>query len=163
MASLSARTAGRSDVTTAQVWDSEGLRSGVSRWALRPWMLLIAALLWPIAVMLSRLLLRRSLGGDVATAPGGTRLSASGSPSLSSVLQRTGDRFSRPRPSRAGNSGTHNRSQTSVGSAAAKSPSIGPPVAPPPPPPPPPPVVEPEPDEGSTVDRLLARKRDRPK
>jgi Mg-chelatase subunit ChlD len=63
---LSARSGGRGSIQAAQAFDGAGLRSGRSSLRLAPWFLLAAALVWPMAVALSRL----SLRGSVASAVG---------------------------------------------------------------------------------------------
>jgi hypothetical protein len=55
MAEVAARTGGRTDVAAADVWDGDGLASGTSRLTLAPWLMLAAALLFPVAVAMSRL------------------------------------------------------------------------------------------------------------
>jgi hypothetical protein len=62
---ISELTEGRGEITPAQSFDPEGLRSGRSRLSLPRWLLLAAALLWPVAVALSRLALRGSVVGQV--------------------------------------------------------------------------------------------------
>ncbi len=66
MASISAITAGRGEIEPAMAFDRDGLPSGESRFELGRWFLLAAALLWPIAVALSRLSLRTSAVGQSA-------------------------------------------------------------------------------------------------
>lgn len=55
---VSAITGGRGAIAPAEAFDAEGLVSGHTRITLAGWFLLAAALLWPIAVALSRLALR---------------------------------------------------------------------------------------------------------
>lgn len=55
---LATTTGGRTDVTPAQVWDANGLAAGHRLISLLVWLLLAAALLWPLAVVLSRLSVR---------------------------------------------------------------------------------------------------------
>ncbi|NNE74920.1 MAG: hypothetical protein HKN26_14745, partial [Acidimicrobiales bacterium] len=63
---LSDITGGRGDIEPAMAFDQGDLEAGVSRTPLAPWLLLAAALLWPLAVMLSRLNLRTSAVGHNA-------------------------------------------------------------------------------------------------
>jgi cell division septation protein DedD len=65
MTRLADSTNGRTDVTTANVWDSSGLSAGSRVVELLPILLLVACLLWPIAVVLSRISVR---GATVAGA-----------------------------------------------------------------------------------------------
>jgi Mg-chelatase subunit ChlD len=58
MTRLATSTDGRTDVTTDNVWDSAGLRAGSRVVELLPILLLVACLLWPIAVVLSRISVR---------------------------------------------------------------------------------------------------------
>jgi len=55
---VAAATGGRVDVAASGAFDSENLTPGVSRFSLVPLLLLAAALLWPLAVGLSRIALR---------------------------------------------------------------------------------------------------------
>ncbi len=55
---ISTLTGGRPNVAAGDVWDADGLRPGRRQIVLRGPLLLLAALLWPIAVALSRLTLR---------------------------------------------------------------------------------------------------------
>ncbi len=55
--SISDATGGRGAIEPAQAFDTADLRAGRSRWPLAGWFLLVAALLWPVAVALSRLAL----------------------------------------------------------------------------------------------------------
>jgi hypothetical protein len=64
MASISAGTGGRGEITAAQAFDEEGLEEGVIERYFRWWFLLAAALLWPIDVALRRLRLSRREQGD---------------------------------------------------------------------------------------------------
>lgn len=59
MASISAGTGGRGEISAAQAFDEEGLEEGVIERYFRWWFLLTAALLWPIDVALRRLRLSR--------------------------------------------------------------------------------------------------------
>ncbi len=68
MARLSTESGGRGEIQPTQAWDTEGLTSGFRRLALAGPFLLLAALLWPLAVALSRLSLR---GATVAGARSG--------------------------------------------------------------------------------------------
>jgi hypothetical protein len=68
MARVSSESGGRGEITAEQAWDRDGLAAGFRRLALAGPFLLFAALLWPIAVALSRLSLR---GATVAGARSG--------------------------------------------------------------------------------------------
>lgn len=58
LAKISAATGGRANVDPKSVWDTAGLRAGRRVTQLRGPLLLLAALLWPIAVALSRIVTR---------------------------------------------------------------------------------------------------------
>jgi Ca-activated chloride channel family protein len=64
MASISAGTGGRGEITAVQAFDEEGLEEGVIERYFRWWFLLAAALLWPIDVALRRLRLSRREPAD---------------------------------------------------------------------------------------------------
>ena len=64
MASISAGTGGRGEITAAQAFDEEGLEEGVIERYFQWWFLLAAALLWPIDVALRRLRLSRREPAD---------------------------------------------------------------------------------------------------
>jgi hypothetical protein len=67
LAGLSTVTEGRGEIAPDQAWDAEGLTAGFRNLALAGPFLLIAALLWPIAVALSRLSMRgATLAGAAA-------------------------------------------------------------------------------------------------
>lgn len=70
MERLSLESGGRGEITAVQAWDTDGLTAGHRLLALVGPFLLAAALLWPLAVALSRLSLR---GATVAGARGGLR------------------------------------------------------------------------------------------
>ncbi|MEZ5249879.1 MAG: glutamine amidotransferase [Ilumatobacteraceae bacterium] len=70
LARLSAQTGGRGEIEPLAAFDSGTLRSGTRSWRLRGALLLLAALVWPIAVVVSRLSLR---GVQLADATGGAR------------------------------------------------------------------------------------------
>ena len=70
MSRLSTLTNGRGEIQPAQAFDAGGLAAGTRRWDLRGPLLLLAALLWPLAVLLSRLSLR---GASLAGAGTGAR------------------------------------------------------------------------------------------
>ncbi len=55
---IAARTGGRGDISPSAAFDRDGLTAGQRRIDLGGWLLLAAALLWPVAVACSRLLLR---------------------------------------------------------------------------------------------------------
>jgi Mg-chelatase subunit ChlD len=61
---VSTLTGGRGEITPEDAFTSLGLEPGTRRTRLAPWLLLAAALLWPLAVALSRLALR----GDAVAA-----------------------------------------------------------------------------------------------
>lgn len=58
MTRISTAGGGRGEIEPGQAWDAEGLTAGFRRLALAGPLLLIAALLWPLAVALSRLSVR---------------------------------------------------------------------------------------------------------
>jgi Mg-chelatase subunit ChlD len=58
---VSELTGGRGEISPDEAFDAANLAAGHSRVALARWFLLLAALLWPIAVALSRLVLRNGL------------------------------------------------------------------------------------------------------
>jgi hypothetical protein len=70
MAQISTATGGRGEIEPAQAFDSDGLASGTRSIDLRMPLLLLGVLLWPLAVLLSRLSLR---GASVAGALTGAR------------------------------------------------------------------------------------------
>jgi hypothetical protein len=63
MARVSELTGGRGEITVDRAFDRDGSEAGRKRYPLARWLLVLAALLWPVAVALSRLALR----GAVAT------------------------------------------------------------------------------------------------
>lgn len=65
LARVSERTGGRGEIDAAQAFDRDGLRPGRSRIPLAGWLLLAAALLWPVAVATSRLALAGSAARQV--------------------------------------------------------------------------------------------------
>ena len=67
MTRFSTLTNGRGEIEANQTFVGAGLKPGVLRWDLRGPLLLLATLLWPLAVALSRLSLR---GADLATSAG---------------------------------------------------------------------------------------------
>lgn len=68
LARLATTTSGRAEILPEQAFDTDGLRSGSRPFALAGPLLLLAALLWPLAVALSRLSVR---GATVAGARAG--------------------------------------------------------------------------------------------
>jgi len=68
LATVAERTGGRAEIDPLDAWTRAGLAAGTRVVSLQPWLLLAAALLWPIAVILSRLSLR---GATVAGARSG--------------------------------------------------------------------------------------------
>ncbi len=152
MVRLATATGGRADVAPGDVWDADGLAAGTRLVRLLGPLLLLAALLFPLAVVLSRISLRGATAAGaragIATAAGTLGRRARG------LVPRLGalDPTERPTPPRS------------------------PPMPPPPPPPaapssgpgpPPPPDVpdepadEPAPTPASTINDLLAGKRQR--
>jgi Mg-chelatase subunit ChlD len=131
LAGLSVRSGGRGAIEPKQAFDASGLAVGRQRVPLAPWFLLSAALLWPVAVALSRLVFSRA----------GSRESGR----LRVLVRRVGSNMPRP-PGRL-----------SAPSSSSKSPPSA--SAPPPPPPPPPVPQEHEPELVDTMSRLLDRKR----
>lgn len=72
LASISDRTGGRGAIEPTEAFDREGLVAGIRSMALAGWLLLVAALVWPIAVALSRLSLTGSTPlGSVRSAGAG--------------------------------------------------------------------------------------------
>jgi hypothetical protein len=70
MASISASTGGRGEITAVEAFDAEGLEEGVIERTFRWWFLLAAALLWPLDVALRRLRLsRRAIPGLPGQSP----------------------------------------------------------------------------------------------
>jgi hypothetical protein len=137
---LSSTSGGRGDVEPDQAFDASGLVAGVRRVALREPFLLAAALLWPIAVLLSRLSFRGVALVDVRRSAGRTARRAKGA--LPRLPGR--DPLNRPAPQRE---------------VTAR-----PPPGAPLPPPPPPPTQEADPDHspppgGTTLGQLLEGKR----
>jgi Ca-activated chloride channel family protein len=103
LARVSDRTGGQGEIGPGGVFDRSGLRPGRTRLTLAGWLLLAAALLWPVAVAVSRLALR----GSVAHAVTG-RARWAGATAVWWVRRRlpafpgrraTGDRPPAPRPS----------------------------------------------------------------
>lgn len=77
---VSARTAGRGAIEPSAAFDAADLDAGRRRHSLAPWLLLAAALLWPVLVALSRLSLRAAgvtTTARTASATLGRRLRAS--------------------------------------------------------------------------------------
>ena len=68
MQAISAITRGRGDIESAAAFDPTGLRGGSAKRALRNWLLLLAALLWPIDIALRRLTRRRAGAAHAARA-----------------------------------------------------------------------------------------------
>jgi Mg-chelatase subunit ChlD len=150
LARIAAATGGRAEIAPADVWDRDGLPAGHRLLRLLPWLLLAAALLWPLAVLISRISVR---GATLAGAVAGSR----------AAVRRTGRRVRVSRPTVGG-----------LDPGDAPAPRRAPPADLPPPPPPrpssPPPAdtaqepEEPQPDRApapSTLDELLSRKRER--
>jgi len=70
---LSTITAGRGEIEAAQAFDRDGLSPGTRSIELRGLLLLLAALLFPLAVLVSRLALRRAVVTGAAGAVSGAR------------------------------------------------------------------------------------------
>ena len=155
MDQLSTISGGRGEIEPTAAFDTAGLRAGSTRMALVGPFLLLAALLWPIAVALSRLSLR---GATVA----GAR----------SVLSTAGRRVraSLPRLVAPDPSNTPTRRPPTARSAPARSVPVqsapaqpAPAMSEPAPAPPParPAPAKPAAGQTATVNELLARKRQR--
>jgi Mg-chelatase subunit ChlD/uncharacterized membrane protein len=82
LSGLSARSGGRGAIEPMQAFDSSGLAVGRQRVPLAPWFLLAAALLWPVAVALSRLVLSRAGGTTTSVSRGLLRRAVRNLPSL---------------------------------------------------------------------------------
>ncbi len=116
MTRLSAIAQGRGEIEASQAFDAAGLAAGTRRWDLRGPLLLLAALLWPLAVLLSRLSIRgASLVGAAAGAAAGAGRR------LRSVIPRLAppDPDNRPtersKPAPPANAGSPDGSSTTVG------------------------------------------------
>lgn len=156
LARLASLTGGRADITPEQAFDTAGLRAGSRPVALAGLFLLLAALLWPIAVALSRLSVR---GATVAGARAGlagafgrvrAALPRMGAPDPTEALQPRGKRAVAAR--RAGPPSPGDRPVTPVTPAAPVTPG---PAAP---------RRQPVAGRGpapATMQELLARKRQR--
>jgi hypothetical protein len=131
---LSSLAGGRGAIAPKDAFAAAGLRAGQGRLPLAGWFLLAAALLWPIAVALSRL----ALHGAVATAvrSGGRRVTDS----VRHRLRRSGPRPPTPAPGSARRERERER-----GPGHGRRGRQPEPVAPPP-----------------TIDRLLRKKRGEP-
>ena len=92
---ISDLTRGRGAIAPEDAFDPDGLQSGRSRWPLARWLVLAAALLWPLAVAVSRLALRGSVAAQARYA-GATALwfvrGRLPRPSLPSLPGRRSDR-----------------------------------------------------------------------
>jgi hypothetical protein len=62
---VSELTSGRGEIKVEQAFDRDGSRAGHKRFPIARWLLLAAALLWPLAVALSRLALRGAVTSRV--------------------------------------------------------------------------------------------------
>jgi Mg-chelatase subunit ChlD len=147
LTSISARTGGRGAIEPVDAFHAEGLVPGRHHVALTGWILLAAALCWPLAVALSRLTLRA--GGMVGTALGagaaiGRRVRDSLPSRPGGDLAGRGSRTSPPPPEGG------RRQASEPGTASG-------PVAPPPPTTERPAPAAPR----STLDSLLESKRQR--
>ena len=84
---LSALSGGRGQITPDQAFDTDGTTVGKKLWSIRPWLLLLAVLLWPLAVAVSRLRRRVATVGRPATVSATAR-SGAGQRSLRSLAVR---------------------------------------------------------------------------
>jgi uncharacterized membrane protein len=150
LARISDGTGGRGEVAAADVWSPDGLTAGRRLIDLTVPLLLAAALLWPLAVLLSRLTLRRDALADVRT--GAVAGAARARRRLRTALPRLGQDPDnvpvRPAP-------------PPPPPPAPEVPAAPPRASPSPPPPPPPPPAPAAAGRPSTVDDLVARKRAR--
>ncbi|MDO8363528.1 MAG: VWA domain-containing protein [Actinomycetota bacterium] len=123
MTRLSQATEGRGEIQPAQAWDAAGLAAGYRRLALALPFLIAAAILWPIAVTLSRLSVR---GATVAGARTGL---ATARRRLRAALPRLGsldpdNAPARPRSDSPSASGAENtRRSSAAGSTASTTPA----------------------------------------
>ena len=62
---VSELTGGRGEIQVSQAFDRDGSEAGHKRFPIARWLLVLAALLWPVAVALSRLALRGALSSRV--------------------------------------------------------------------------------------------------
>lgn len=163
--SASVATKGRGAISSAEVFDPSGLEPGRRNVALRNWLLLLAALLWPIGVALSRLrfaggpdavVRRERLGrvGAVAEAvkqarPGRQPKSRIGGSEAGPTDQRPTDQG----PGVGSSSSTSTSTRKDLGTREAGSDSSPKPSVPA--------GSKDGPDDGSTLGSLLAAKRER--
>ncbi len=63
LAKLSSLSRGRGEIKPSQAFDRDDLRVGRSSFSLAGWFLLLAALLWPVAVALSRIAMTAQAAG----------------------------------------------------------------------------------------------------
>ncbi len=158
---LAAATGGRVDPPSGDLFDPAGTRPGSRRIDLTPWLLLIAALAWPIAVGVSRLAWRRGL-----LAVGTNRAAATVQRlrrSIPDIAEPGGTVTDRP-TRRASTSTTTYIDESVAPSATPSTPTSPPPAKPTGSPPPAPAPAKPAPtkppaDSSSTLDQLLDRKR----
>lgn len=96
LAKISSLSGGRGEIDPAQVFDADGLTSGFRRMALAGPFLLLAALLWPLAVLLSRLSIRGASAAGARAGVGrvGSRIRAS----LPSIAKDPSNEPARPAP-----------------------------------------------------------------
>lgn len=62
---VSELTTGRGEIQVTQAFDRDGSNAGTKRFPVGRWLLVLAALMWPLAVALSRLALRGAVAGRV--------------------------------------------------------------------------------------------------
>ncbi len=159
---LAEQTGGRVAPAPLDLFSPEGTTAGERRIDLTPWLLLLAALLWPIAVAISRLAWRRGL---LAV---GTNRAAGTVTQLRDEVKRRAPKIDRPAappqpgPSRSTTfvKGAQTPSAPPSETSARPVTADGPPTAPPAAPAASPPPADEE--AGSTMDQLLARKRRKP-
>ena len=153
-------TGGRTDIEPAQAFDEENLTAGSSWFSLVPWLVLFAALAWPLAIALSRIAIRR--GATFARDPQAADKNAA----LAVHRARRGAAVDEPAMASSGGAAARSPSVTMPGESASPPSIAASPVAAPPPTETPaatpasPGASDPAPT--STLDALLARKRPPP-
>ncbi len=131
LARVSEATGGRGEIEASAAFDPDDLRAGRSRVALAGWFLLAAALLWPIAVALSRLALSgsvaRSVGRVGSSSLGWVRSRVPGLPgrSAGSPPPRAASRRGHPRPDEPVGGASPGASEGPPDAEAAPSESLG--------------------------------------
>jgi len=149
---VAAASGGRVDIAASAAFDTEMLTPGTSRFSLVPWLLLLSALLWPVAVAMSRLTLRR--GAVFAR----EEQAADRNTALKLRRQQTESESGEAAPEASA------PATVTVGSDPPVTPDIPLPTATSDATPAPPAPTPTEPADGvtSTLDALLARKRSKP-